>query len=65
MEMVEDGKNGLLIDIKNSFQLTKAIQSIDTDNYVPLSEASLKSFNNFNSDIQTNKFLKYIGVDNG
>lgn len=61
MEMVENEKNGLLIDIKNSSQLTAAIISITNDNYKNLSKEALASFKNFNSEEQSNIFLKKVG----
>jgi len=60
MEMVEDGFNGLLIDIKNSSQLTTAINTIDGSIYERLSEEAIKSFDNFNSNLQTNIFLEKV-----
>lgn len=60
MEMVEDNKNGLLIDIKNSTQLTVGIKSIDDKNYAKLSREAAKSFDSFNSDVQTDVFLEKV-----
>lgn len=62
-EMVEDGMNGLLIDVKSSAQLKNAIESINYETYAVLSENALKSFSNFNSEEQTNLFLKRIGIE--
>lgn len=61
MEMVEEGVNGLLIDPGDSEQLKVAIESISREQYTVLSENALKSFSNFNSQEQTNLFLKRIG----
>ncbi|GIU00469.1 hypothetical protein TSL6_09750 [Sulfurovum sp. TSL6] len=63
MEMVQDGMNGLLIDVKESAQLKNAIESINHETYAVLSENALKSFSNFNSEEQTNLFLKRIGIE--
>ncbi len=65
MEMIDDEKNGLLIDAKDSNQLKDSMVSINKDNYCLLSSEAMKSFNNFSNDIQTNLFLKYIGASNG
>lgn len=63
MEMVQDGVNGILIDVKDSQQLKNAIESIDNEYYAVLSENALKSFPNFDSQEQTSLFLKRIGLD--
>ncbi len=63
MEMVQDGVNGLLIDVKNRQQLKSAIESIDKERYVLLSDNALKSFNDYDSIHQTNMFLKKIGIN--
>jgi glycosyltransferase involved in cell wall biosynthesis len=63
MEMVQDGINGLLVNVKDSSQLKYAIESINNEKYVVLSENALKSFSNFNSEEQTNLFLKRIGIE--
>lgn len=59
-EMIEHNVNGLLIDVNNSIQLQNAVLSINKNNYLRLSEEAFKSFDNFNSDLQTNIFLKII-----
>lgn len=63
MEMVQHSINGLLIDVKDSKQLQNAIESIDNEYYAILSENALKSFPSFDSQVQTNLFLKKIGLD--
>lgn len=63
MEMVQEGVNGLLMDVKDSQQLKNAIESINTEQYTALSSNALKSFSTFNSQEQTNLFLKRIGLD--
>jgi len=60
MEMVENGSNGILIDIKNSLELKNAIELIDKEKYLKLSEGALKSFDNFSSSTQTDNFLQRI-----
>ena len=60
MEMCEDNKNALLIDIKNSQQLVQAIHSIDNERYQILHNHAQKSFENFNSFYQTDLFLERI-----
>jgi hypothetical protein len=49
--------------VKDSSQLKYAIESINNEKYVVLSENALKSFSNFNSEEQTNLFLKRIGIE--
>ncbi len=61
-EMIEDEKNGLLIDVKSSKQLEKAIVEISEKQYIDLSKNALKSFNNYDSVEQTDLFLKRIGI---
>lgn len=63
MEMIEDEKNGLLIDIKNCKQLEKAIVGINEDHYLDLSSNALKSFDNYNSTVQTKLFLERIKIN--
>ncbi len=63
MEMVQDGVNGLLIDVKDSQQLKYTIESIDKEQYAVLSENALKSFSSYDSEEQTNLFLEKIGID--
>ena len=60
MEMCEDNKNALLIDVKQPKQLLTAIQSIEKELYIKLQKESAKSFMNFNSKIQTDLFLERI-----
>lgn len=62
MEMITNNKNGLLIDVGSSSQLMNAIKSIDEDCYVKYSSEAFKSFENFDSKIQTDKFLHYINI---
>jgi glycosyltransferase involved in cell wall biosynthesis len=62
-EMVEDYKNGLLIDAGNSEQLFNAIKSFETIDYAQLSYNALKSFKHFDSTVQTNLFLERLGFN--
>ncbi len=62
MEMITHNVNGLLIDTKDSHQLLSAIESINNQSYFDLSTNALSSFSNFNSEEQTNLFLKRIGI---
>lgn len=60
-EMV-DSDSSILIEPKNILQLKKAIESINDKNYLGKSTAALKQFSNFDSQKQTEAFLKKIGV---
>ena len=62
MEMVDNKKDGLLIDPHNSDQLVEAINKIDKDLYRKLSDEARKSFDNFNSKVQIEHFIKNIGI---
>jgi len=62
MEMIEDHKNGLLIDVKSSDQLEEVMRGINEDKYKELSINALESFNNFDSEQQTNLFLQRISI---
>ena len=50
-DVVEDGYNGFLIEIKNSKALVKAILSFSQDIYPIMSENSLKKFKEFDEEI--------------
>jgi len=60
MEMCEDNKNALLIDVQKPQQLLEAIESIDNKKYDSLHKEAMKAFSNFNSHIQTDLFLNRI-----
>ena len=62
MEMCEDNKNALLIDVKQPQQLLKAIKRIDKKLYSNLHKEAIKSFVHFNSNIQTDLFLERINL---
>lgn len=52
--------SGILIEMKNSKELKKAILSFNDGNYTSFSSNALKEFENFDSDIQTKLFLDRI-----
>lgn len=56
-EMVDE-KSSILIEPRNVEQLKEAIESIDEHNYKLYSLNALKAFEQFDSDVQTNKFLE-------
>ena len=60
-EMIDEDSS-VLIDIKNVKQLKEAIESFDDTSYVKKSIVALKQFENFDSDIQTDEFLKKIRI---
>jgi len=62
MEMIEEHKNGLLIDVKNSKQLLHTILHFDAINYQKLSFGAFDAFKDFNSTKQTELFLKRAGI---
>ena len=62
MEMIENGKNGLLVDVKSISQLTTSINSITVESYSTLSEEAMMSFDNFNSKVQTDMFLEKLNL---
>lgn len=63
MEMVEDGYNGLLIDIGSEEQLYEAILSIDAERYRSMHEHARASFEPYDSHARTAFFLEKIGYD--
>ena len=60
MEMIEDKKNGLIVNVKSIKELEKAIKYIDEEKYIKLSINALESFKYFDSQVQTSLFLKRI-----
>ena len=62
MEMIDDYQNGILIEPKKSKQLLNAILAIDENNYGSFSENAFASYDNFDSHLQTEKFLKLTGI---
>ncbi len=63
MEMVEDHKNGLLIDVKSSDQLFSATMSFDKIDYSLMLRYTLKELDSFNNARQTNLFLRRGGLN--
>lgn len=59
-EICENGKEGILIEPRNSYQLTEAILSLNVANYSCFSENAYKKFNLFRSDVHTRQYLNYI-----
>ena len=57
-EIIEDGFNGKLIEIKNSEQLRQAMLDFNEDNFQTYRENALKSFSQFNSDLVFEKVKK-------
>lgn len=56
-EIIEDGFNGKLIEIKNPEQLYEAIRSFDAENYETYSKNAIKSFEQFDSNIVFRKIV--------
>jgi len=61
MEMVEDGKNGLLIDVGSATQLHEAMVSMDESCYNDLQQNAVNSFDAYDSHTRTAFFLEKIG----
>tara|TARA_R110000868_G_scaffold162747_1_gene394229 strand:+ start:5046 stop:6092 length:1047 start_codon:yes stop_codon:yes gene_type:complete len=56
-EIIEDQKNGILVPIKDSIELLKAILSFTEDNYQLYVDKAIKSFDSLNSEKVFNKFI--------
>lgn len=63
VEIVENEKTGLLIEPKNTEELKNGILYFNEDNYPYFSKNAKEKFKEFNSEIQTKKFLNTIGID--
>ena len=61
-EIVDDNKTGFLIEPKSVNAIIDAVQKIDDSNYVHLSKNALEKFNEYNSELITNKVLTIIGA---
>ena len=61
LEMCKDDENTILIDIGEPKQILAAMKSFDDEKYERLHQGAKKAFLNFNSNIQTDLFLKRIG----
>jgi glycosyltransferase involved in cell wall biosynthesis len=62
-EITEQNKTGILIEPKNTNELVKAIKYFNEDNYLEFSINAKERFKEFNSEIQTKKFLNTIGIN--
>ena len=56
-EIVENNKSGILIEPKDTKALVEAIKSFDKQNYISFSKEAKQAFKQFDSKIQTEKFL--------
>jgi len=63
MEMVEEGRNGVLIDTGSTSQLYEAIVSMNQERYDQLHKYALASFEPYDSKSRTAFFLEKIGYD--
>ena len=60
-EVITDEYNGLLVPIKDSEALSKAMQKFNQDNYSEFCKNALKSFEKFNSEVVFNTIIeRYI-----
>jgi glycosyltransferase involved in cell wall biosynthesis len=62
-EIIQNDKNGLLIEPKNYIDLKNKIESIDNITFCNLSINAYKSFKIFSSKDQTSLFLSRIGLE--
>ncbi len=60
-EMVDESCS-VLIEPKNIVHLKNAIESFNKDNYQEMCENACKSFEKFNTDVQTKKYMEKIDV---
>jgi glycosyltransferase involved in cell wall biosynthesis len=60
---IVDKKTGILIEPKNTNELVNAIKYFNEDNYLEFSKNAKEKFKEFNSEIQTKKFLNTIGIN--
>ena len=63
VEIVENEKTGLLIEPKNTNELVNAIKYFNENNYLEFSRNAKEKFKEFNSEMQTKKFLNTIGIN--
>jgi len=61
-EMVEDGITGTLIEAGNSQELLDAIHGINSENFAELQNNALQAFTHYDSEINTDNFLKKINL---
>ncbi len=62
VEVVEEEKTGIFVEIKNAESLVKAIKNMDKIQYKNLSKNAYEKFDDFKCDIQTKLFLKRLGL---
>lgn len=60
---IVDKNTGILIETKNTNELIAAINYFNEDNYTEYSKNAKEKFKEFNSEIQTKKFLNTIGIN--
>jgi glycosyltransferase involved in cell wall biosynthesis len=60
---IVDEKTGILIEPKNTNELVNAIKYFNEDNYLEFLINAKERFKEFNSEIQTKKFLNTIGIN--
>jgi len=60
IEMVEDSITGTLIEPGNSQELLDAIHGINSENFVELQNNALQAFTHYDSETNTDNFLKKI-----
>ena len=59
-ELIENGKNGFLVESGNVDSLVSAILTINEDNFSILSEGARNSFDNYNADIVNRKIAEEL-----
>ncbi len=59
-EIVEEGKTGVLVDVRNVDALVEGFSKFNKENYPQMSQNAFKAFENFNSMEQTKIFLERI-----
>jgi glycosyltransferase involved in cell wall biosynthesis len=62
MEITDNYQTGLLVTPQNVDQLVNAIQYFNEFNYINMSTSAYQKFDEFDSEIQTEVFLKEIGA---
>ena len=59
-EMIENGKNGLLVNIKDEEAFEQAIRSVDHISYTSLRKEAEKKFDSYNADMVNPRIIKEI-----
>ena len=57
-EVITDGFNGLLVPIKNSEELARAMKHFNQNNYSEYCKNALESFEKFNSEVVFNRIIE-------